>query len=100
MRILAIAKPNAGYRWYSNLENVTIEARLVNNEIRYYEMENGTQKELTEKAVKNIFRPGYSRKDQPFLVERNRDFYAVLNRKLDEYHTEYLAVKNKLIKKT
>jgi len=99
MRILAIAKPNAGYRWYRNFENVVLEARLVNNKIKYYEIWDGEQKELSEKAVKNMFRPGYSLNDQPFLLKGNREFYAVLNRNLEEYHADYLVIKRKVIKK-
>jgi len=97
MRLLAVAKPNTRYVWYRNFMSVTLEARLFNNKIVYYEIWDGKERRISEKAVKNMFRVGYSVNDQPFLVKENRDFYVVLNRRLADYFPKYKELKNREI---
>ena len=95
MRLLAVAKPNKLYIWHQNLKNVTLEARLVNNKVVFYEIWDGAVRRISEKSVHNMFKPEYSHKDQPFLIKENREFYAVLNRHLKKYHSQYVTIKNK-----
>lgn len=100
MRLLATAKPNKRYVWYRNLISVKLEAYLCNNKVIYYEIWNSKERRISEAAVKNMFRPGYSIKDRPFLIRKNQDFYAILNRQLINYFPKYKELKNKGINHT
>jgi hypothetical protein len=96
MRTLAIAVPNKKYRWYKNLASVTIEARLVNNEVRYFEFDAGKEKRISVEEVEAKFLVDHPIKKQPFLVQKNRDFYAILNRHRAKYQERFIEIKNTL----
>jgi hypothetical protein len=94
MKTLAIAKPNKRYRWYSSLRQVTLEARLCNNKVHYYELCNGTVNRISEELVRSMFPTGCLIKERPFLVRENHDFYVVLNRHRVNYKPLYKQLKH------
>lgn len=100
IQILATAIGNKKYRWHRNI-NFTIQARLVNNQVRYYEITDNYESCLSEQLVKSLF-PNGMIKDRPFLVKENQDFYAVLNRHKNHYKAIYEELKkdNSEIKRT
>lgn len=79
--VLAAARPNEQYIYSSNFAGVTLEARRVNDQVRFYEMNNGHEHSLSEEIVKHMFKPNYPIKEQPFRVNENMEFWAVLNRR-------------------
>jgi hypothetical protein len=95
-KILAIAKPNKVYLWHRNYINIVIEARLIKNQVQYYEKNIHTCKEikLSEELVKELFLPGTAIKDQPFLIKENLDFYIVLHRTKKRFIERYYQIKN------
>jgi hypothetical protein len=96
MRVLAVAKPNKRYRWFGNLASVTLEARLSNNRVQYYEVDKIVERRIEIAEVEAKFLVDHPIKKQPFLVSENRDFYAVLNRHRKMYLARYIEIKNKL----
>lgn len=95
MRLLTKAKPNLRYRWYQSVKDVILEARLCNNKILYYEIWTKKERRISEENVNNMFKTGCSIRDQPFLIRENREFYAVLKRKHQEYFPLYKQIKNR-----
>lgn len=79
--VLATAKPNKLYRWYSCLSNLVLEARSSNNQVRFYSVFRKNEKCLTKETVKGMFPVGKRIHDQPFLARENGKFFALLNRK-------------------
>jgi hypothetical protein len=97
MRVLATAKPNRLYRWWHNLEYTTIQARLTNETIHYYELDSFSLKGkmLTEEFVKELFPIGIPIANRPFLAKDNINFYTVLHRNRVRYKDAYLKLKGK-----
>jgi hypothetical protein len=95
-QVLATAKPNFHYEHIANLRNITLEARLVGSRVMYYEvrLDNGREHCLRQETVHEFFQPGRRITDQPFLVQSNRDFYAVLNRHLQRNQERFKELKN------
>lgn len=87
MKILATAKPNKKYRWRENV-NFTIEARHINNQVRYYAIHVKFKRCLTEKIVRLLF-PERLVKNCPFLSSENQDFYTVLNRNKKKFKDKF-----------
>lgn len=97
MRVLATARPNEKYENIKSIQDIILEARLINNEIHYFETHTKKPdwvveiKELTihllfdqcDKPITNI----------PFLIHDNKEFFIVLKRK---FHPEaYQKLKRK-----
>jgi len=95
MRVLATAHPNKKYRWYGCLEKVTIQAVLINNKIRYYELNGIKQRRIAEENVNVLFPAGALIKDRPFLRKENRDFFIILKRKKVKFKEDYRKLKRK-----
>lgn len=97
MRVLATAKPSLQYEHCYNFSKVTLEARLVNNRIHYYEINKRTAAVhlLAEDLVKALFPLDCPIKERPFLIKENRDFWVVLNRNRTKYQEQYKRIKNK-----
>ncbi|GAF75985.1 unnamed protein product [marine sediment metagenome] len=94
-RTLAIATPSDVYRWYRSLRRVTVEARLREGKIYYYEKFNGSERRISEQLVIEMFPTTGMVRERPFLVKENQDFYAVLNRHKNRYKDQYKKLKNK-----
>jgi hypothetical protein len=93
-RLLATATPSMQYRWYKhNFRDVTLEARLVNNKVIFYEVNGTSQRCISERIVHALFPIGTLVKNQPFRKEENRDFYAVLNRHRKRYQEKFNQLK-------
>jgi len=101
MRILAIARPNKKYMWYSNIESIHYEARLSNNKVYFYEIDTKqmTERCVSEENVWHMFRLDKPIKKQPFLARENRDFYIILNRDKAKYIERFNEIKLKSLKK-
>ena len=95
MRILTTARPNQRYHWYLNFASITLEARLINNNIIYYEIDAGQERRIAEDIVKQLFPAGCSISDQPFLIRENKDFYTVLYRHRKHYQERFQKIKSK-----
>ena len=93
MRVLATAKANKLYRWWRNLAGITLEARIINNKIVFYECSIGREHCLTEDIVKSLFCLDRHIKEQPFLMKENKDFYVVLNKHRARYVERYQQIK-------
>ncbi len=93
MRTLATALPSTRYIWYKSLEQCKLEARLINNQIRFYEIYYDQEKCISEALVKSLFPIGCMLKDRPFLAKENNEFYAVLYRHTVQYKDQYAALK-------
>ena len=99
MRILAKAHSNKLYVHHSNLDNLYLEARLVNDQVHYYEVQTAPvikEFRLKEETIHELFPVDCMIHDRPFLVSENHDFYAVLNR----YKVRYSSRFQELVKKT
>jgi hypothetical protein len=90
------------------MENIIVlEARLTEEEkISFYELtitirpsggKKIEERRITEEVVGHMFRPDHSIKDQPFLVQENREFYAILRRNLKDYQEQFNEIKLKVI---
>jgi len=96
MKILAKAYPNPLYINHNNLKDVVLEARLVNDQVRFYETHpETTNKEicLSEKVVRSLFPLGKSKTDQPFLKHINKEFWAVLYRRRKRHNEQVTELK-------
>lgn len=98
MQRYSLIVANRRYVWYRNLISVNYPpaAELMSG----LSLPLCKERRISEAAVKNMFRPGYSIKDQPFLIRENQDFYAILNRRLVDYYSKYKELKNKGINHT
>ena len=91
MKLLATATKNKRYRWRRNI-TFTLEARLVGNQVRYYEITSMYESCLSEEIVQTLF-PNGMIKDRPFSAKENPDFYAVLYRYKKRYKELYRKLK-------
>lgn len=97
MRILAKARPNQTYENIMSISDLVLEARLMNNKITYWETHSSKPDwvvRLKESTVHALFPVDKIRRERPFLVKENRDFYAVLNRHKVLYHERFIKIKN------
>lgn len=89
MKTIARAFPNPRYEHYNNLKNITLEARLVNDRIMFYEVNGEKERQycLSTDTVRDLFAPDKRfLKERPFLERKpNEDFWAVLNRHRRRY---------------
>lgn len=95
MNVLAIAKRNEGYRWKDTFKKCIIEAVLENGSVSFLEYYNSNVNTLPEETIRSLFhREGetITKKDLPFLIDDNVDFYTILNRKQEEYKEKYLEI--------
>jgi hypothetical protein len=94
MKVIATALPSTRYRWSKSLENVKLEARLVRNQVRFYEIYLDKERCITEDLVKSLFPTDCRIVDRPFLAKENKEFYAVVRRHTVKYNDEFLKLKN------
>jgi hypothetical protein len=97
MKVLAVAKRNKNYRWSYTFEKCKIEAVFENDHITFLEYYNNHVNTLTEETVKALFhREGeiITKKDLPFMIEENIDFYTILNRKQEQYKEKFRKIIN------
>jgi hypothetical protein len=105
MRILATAHPNKDYLYYKCLQNVKLEARLICNQIEYWEIRPDPDNEkvlyevkISESCVKDLFNTTYPMQDRCFLERENRDFYAVIHRNKHRFQHIFAKLKNPHLK--
>jgi hypothetical protein len=77
-KLLATATPNPAYEYRQNFVGVTMEARLMGTQVRFFELNNGDVFPLTHETVGHMFKPDHLIVDQPYLIKDNRAFYDVL----------------------
>lgn len=94
VRTLAVATPSLRYRWYTSLRQTSLEARLVNGRVIYYENHKGRARAVAETTVRALFPTDCVIRDRPFLARDNKEFWVVLNRGRHTFKDEY----KKLIK--
>jgi hypothetical protein len=97
---LATAKPNVEYRWFRNFSKVSIEARLESNGVYFYEIYNDGEhcydREISQDLVKSLFPIGCRKKDQPYTIHSNVDFYAILNRHRVKFRSRFKEIVKEL----
>lgn len=97
-KILAKAYPNKGYVNIKCIEDVVLEARLVNNHVVFVET-HATDPEwvptLREDRVQSLFDATQPEKERPFLIKENSEFYTVLYREQKRFHTHWKHIRNK-----
>jgi hypothetical protein len=90
MKVLSTLKVNKQYMWYHTFDHVIIQAIIEIDHVSFVEYYNEHVNELTEERVQSLFAPEYeSIHDKPFLIEENKEFYIILNRRKEEYHEQY-----------
>jgi hydrogenase maturation factor len=98
MKILATAKRNKKYLWEKTFEKCAIVAALENDHITFLEYCNNHVNTLSEERVKSLFPKEINLeievpiRECPFLSEENADFFAILNRKQEQYKTRFLEI--------
>jgi hypothetical protein len=98
MKILATAKPNATYENIRCIEDLILEARLINNEIHYFETHIKDKTWVVEiplKTINSLFSEEVQKKERPFLIWNNKVFWAVINRHEEKYKEIYKKLKHK-----
>jgi len=95
--VLALADINmdANTEFIRNLKHICIEVRLSENQVRYYEVEKDTGKDvkcLAEEVIKWMI------KNRRILVHGNRDFFAVFYRSRKKYNSKYLELVDRMKK--
>lgn len=105
MRTLATAIPNKEYQHFGCLKQIKLEARLVNNQIEYYETrpdpDNESQSlsvKISDSTVMELFNTMYSHSERPFLARENKEFYIVINRNRPRFQKEFHLLKNPRLK--
>lgn len=97
MKILAKAKPNQMYENIISISDLVLEARLVNENIVYYETHTRNYNWvvcISEPLVKSLFINDVGIKQRPFLERENKEFYAILHRNKNRYKEQFLKLKN------
>lgn len=93
MRIIAIAKPNKNYIYFTqNFSDVTIEARKMDKKIIFYEVHKNNPNWIVpvkSETVKELFTRSTRIKDVPFLKKENRAFYSILKRNTKKFKSEF-----------
>lgn len=90
MKTIATAKPNPRYKFFLSISKIRLEARFTDNgRIVFYDIEDGTERLISEESVHNLFRLDKSTTKQPFLARENREFWMVLNRKNTKFKSDF-----------
>jgi archaellum biogenesis ATPase FlaH len=95
-KLLATATPNVSYVHYSNFIGLTIQAVLINDQVRYYEVHADNiewRVPLKEELVKKLFFANTIIKHQPFLLKENKQFTIVLLRHRRRYTEQFEIMK-------
>lgn len=97
MKVLATAHPNEGYRWYSSISSIRLEARISRKgKILFFSVDSklNTENRHRQEIIESMFPTDVIRRKRPFLIKGNEDFYAILMR----HRKKYENIANKLIK--
>ena len=98
MKKLASASPSSLYEHYNCLNDIIIEAMLIDdNKVIFIETHKNNPSwivEIKTETVHALFANDKPKKERPFLIKENFNFYAVLNRDKERYQEIFKKLKH------